>query len=57
MKDKWTVKPLMIQGIDTRTGKIYDDGFHVGFSGRGLVGILNEGTTKRHIIELKVINS
>jgi len=55
MKDKWSVTPLMIEGFDTRTGEVHQGGFHIGFLDGGLVGILNDGTTKRHFIEIRLV--
>ncbi|MBA7535886.1 hypothetical protein ES705_28145 [subsurface metagenome] len=55
MKDKWSVTPLMIEEFDTQTGEVHQGDFHIGFLCGGIVGILNEGTTSRHFIEIRLV--
>lgn len=55
MKTKWSINPLFFEAIDKQTGEVYKDGFEIGFIAGGAIGIINEETTERKILELRLI--
>ena len=55
MKTKWSINPLFFEAIDKQTGKIYKNGFEIGFIAGGAIGIINKETTERKILELRLI--